>query len=732
MEFWAYYRILRRRYRLVAVTTLVGLILGFALSWPRQPEYLAMVTMTTSPPDETRYVLVLATDLVQARPDATKALAIELIRSRTVAERVIQRLNLNTSPIELRSRLRVTRGEGDLIVLTLRDNEPGTAVLLANTYAEVAVAYNQEVNRREAGLAREFIERELEATRVRLSAAEEALDTFKGRQGIVTLSTQIGAEVGRYIDLLAQQRGTLLVGREINARIAALRARLRDVAPTKTDQQVVENPVAARLRGDLVTLEVQKATALTTLTDKHPAVVALNQRITALRETLEREVKKVVSMEFIQVNPVYESTVRALIDLETQRIALQAKQLALASVLPAEQRKLPELNSVEREFTRLTRELQVIEAAYTNLQSRLNDFRIREQAAMNRNLVYIVDLASGALPAAPSRVVIQTVLAAVLGLSAGLGFVLFQHHIDDTLRTAKEAERVLGLPALSSIPHHNPPVEEAYRLLKTNMGLHAAHGDPKAIMFTGARAGSGTSTVVYHLAQAIARGGKSVIVVDTDLRHPTAHRLFGVGSEPGLPDVLQGLVEPAAALQISRVPRVRVLPATAPVGELADLFASVTMARLLEELKRLADVVLIDAPPVMPFAEVRALAAVVDGVVFVVGAGKVSREVQQEALRQLERMHARVLGVVVNMVALDEDDSRQLEEAYPGGNGTAPRVRGKGHTQPTGGVMLLAGVMGATSGLLISHAAVRPDSWQWVGQVARSAGVFTSQIAGRF
>ncbi len=712
MEFWTYYKILRRRYRIVVATLLVGLVAGVILSWPRSKEYVATVTLTTSSPDESRYVLVLVTDQAQARPDATKSLAIELIRSRTVAERVVQRLSLSRDPQDLRWRLRVTRGEGDLINLMFRDTDPATAVLIANTYAEVAVAYNQEVNRREAALAREFIERELAATSLRLRQAEDALDEFKRQQGIVAIDTQVNAEVGHYIDLISQQRTASLTEREVGASIATLRRRLQEVAPTKTDQQLSENPVAQRLRGDLVNLEVQLAIARTTLTDNHPSVLSLNQRIGALKTMLEREVQRLVTTQFVQANPVYESTLRSLIDLETQRIALQAKQTALASILPSEQSKLPVLNTVGREFARLTRQVQVVEADYTNLQTRLNDFRIREQAAMNHNLVYIVDLAAAAQPAAPSRVVVQMLLAAMLGLSGGVGFVLFQHYVDNTVRTAKDAESIFGLPALSSIPKHNPPVEEAYRLLKTNMGLHTRNGRTRAIMFTSARSGSGTSTVVFHLAQTIARGGKRVIVVDADLRSPTVHRLFGVGETPGLEDVLLGSTDAAAVLQTSAA-HVEVLPAGAPAGELADLFASPGMVRLLDDLRARADVILIDTPPVIPFAEVRALAAMVDGVVFIVAAGKASREINQEALRQLQRVPAHLLGIVMNMVASDQDEGAELYAAYP-------RPPMKSNLLPMTTALLLVMVLGGAGGVLIRSAPWLPEWLDRGSQLARS------------
>lgn len=719
MEFWTYYRLLRSRVRTIAVVAAVVLVIGIVAALPRHQEYVATVTLTTSPPDESRFVLVLVTDLAQPRPDATRALAIELIRSRTVAERVAQRLNLNMSPGELRSRLRIGRGEGDLINLSIRDADASRAVLIANTYAEVAVAYNQEVNRREVGLAREFIERELQDTQIRLTRAENALDDFKRQQGIVSLNTQINDEVGRYLNLISQQRAAKMEQREMGARIDALRSRLNEFEPTKTDQQITENPVAQRLRGELINLEVQLAIARTTLTDQHPTVITLTQRIGALKVLLEKEIKQVVSSEFVQVNPIYENLVRSLVELETQRIAGQSKIAALGTVITGEQKRLPQLTAIEREFARLSREVQVLEASYTSLQGRLNDIRIREQAAMNRNLVYIVDLATGAASTTDNRTLYRIVMASMLGLAGGVGMVLFQHYIDTTLKSAKEAEGLLRLPVLAIIPRHDPPFEEAYRLLKTNLGLHVANGDARVLMFTSARAGSGTSTVVFNLAQSIARGGKRVVVVDTDLRHPIEHKLFGVEPEFGLEDVLGGVAELRQALKPTAIANVSLLPARVTAAELADLFASPAMTRLLEDLRRQADVILLDAPPAVPFAEVRALASLVNGVVFVIPAGQVPREVVEEVKRQLERSHARLAGVVINKSAPEWNDGYQDYERYM-------RRKSDQKVMPTtAAIVLVVALIGATSSAYFRAKDSLPGWW------TQGTGYIRSVIAER-
>jgi capsular exopolysaccharide synthesis family protein len=669
-EFWKYYRVIRKGWRTITIILVVALMVGGIVAWPRNKEYSSSVTLTTTPPDESRYLLVLVSDRTQAAPaaDSTASLAIELIRSRTVAERVIQRLNLKTDPQELRSRLQVARtSPADVLTLTVRDPNPAQAVLLANTYAETAVAYNQEVNRRETGLARQYIEQQLQDTSVRLRQAEDALDAFKRQHGIVAMDAQMNSKVGGYIELQNQQRAAAISEREIDARIADIRQRLNQSSPTRSEKQLTDSPVTQQLKSQLAALQVQLTMAETTYTEENPAVIALKQKIKALQQTLATEVSKSVSLEYVQVNPLYDGLLRSLIDLETQRVAFQAQQAALASIIPTEQQKMPELNQMQRDYTRLTRDVQVLDSTYTTLQTRLSEFKIREEAAVNQNLVYILDPALTALPTSPSKALAKVLLAGMLGLMGGVGVTLFQYQIDDTLKNGKDLEQSMRLPLLSSIPKQNPPFDEAYRMLKTSLGLHAADAPPKALMFTSPRPGSGTSTVVYHLAGTIARGGKRVIVLDADLRRPTAHRLFGVYGEHGLVEVLNGVAGINDSLRVAAADNVRVLPAgtgPAPLVELPELFSSPAMVKLLAGLKEDADIILIDTPPPVPFAETRALASLVDGVVLVVAAGQSLRGIEQDTKRILERAHARLLGTVVNKVAPENDDTYFYYEKY--------------------------------------------------------------------
>jgi Mrp family chromosome partitioning ATPase len=147
------------------------------------------------------------------------------------------------------------------------------------------------------------------------------------------------------------------------------------------------------------------------------------------------------------------------------------------------------------------------------------------------------------------------------------------------------------------------------------------------------------------------------------------------------------------------------------------------MTRMLEELKQHADVVLIDTPPALSFAESRALAGVVDGVVFVVAAGQALRGVEQEAKQQLERAQARLLGMVVNKVIPEEDDGYYFYEKH---NSRADKPKPKPLPATATAAFLLIILLAGVDGVLSRYSVSMP------GWLSQSSHVVTSWVAKRF
>jgi len=207
---------------------------------------------------------------------------------------------------------------------------------------------------------------------------------------------------------------------------------------------------------------------------------------------------------------------------------------------------------------------------------------------------------------------------------------------------------------LVTISSPRSPVSEAYRTLRTNLQFVSLDKPLKTLLITSSAAEEGKSTVLANLAVAIAQGEKQVIAVDCDLRRPNLHRLFGLSREPGLTTMMvdeDALDNPP--LQSTVVPGLHVLASGPLPPSPADLLGSRRMDKVLECLCQRAEVVLLDAPPVVAVSDAAVLATKVDGVLLVVSAGQTKRDRVQAAKARLDRVNANLLGAVLTNVPLD-------------------------------------------------------------------------------
>lgn len=207
---------------------------------------------------------------------------------------------------------------------------------------------------------------------------------------------------------------------------------------------------------------------------------------------------------------------------------------------------------------------------------------------------------------------------------------------------------------LVTVSNPRSPVAEAYRTLRTNMEFSNLDKNLRTILVTSAGAEEGKSTTLSNLAVTIAQSGKRVILVDADLRRPTLHQVFGLKNSVGLTDMVRDetiLANPPT--QETNVPNLRVLTSGQLPPNPAEILGSKRMSEILAALLERADMVLLDAPPVLAVTDAAVLSSKVDGVLLVVSAGKTKRESARKAQAQLEKINAKIIGAVINNVKAD-------------------------------------------------------------------------------
>lgn len=306
-------------------------------------------------------------------------------------------------------------------------------------------------------------------------------------------------------------------------------------------------------------------------------------------------------------------------------------------------------------------------------------------------------VAEAEVPAEPASPDLPLVLAAALvaGLVLGGGLAWLREAVDTRVRDADVLAELTPLPLLGTIgvwserqsgrvqvataPHS--PAAESIRQLRTNLQfLRAAEdlsgdtrSDAHVVSVTSALSGEGKSTISVNLAVALAQTGARVLLVDADLRRPTVAETLGVEGGVGLTTVLARDAEVADVVQEWGSDGLHVLPSGAIPPNPTELLGSPAMRRLVAQLRRTYDHVVIDTSPLLPVADATVLAGLVDGTVVVAHSGRVRRTQLAQALGNLERVSAHVLGVVLNQIHRDEEtySYRQREEGSDTGPATA-------------------------------------------------------------
>lgn len=317
------------------------------------------------------------------------------------------------------------------------------------------------------------------------------------------------------------------------------------------------------------------------------------------------------------------------------------------------------------ELARLETNLTRLRGSYSELLRTYEEIRVAEARALD-SIVVVVPAQTPRRPVSP-RILLNTALAATVGLMIAVGIVFLLEYLDDTVKTPDDVERVFGLPILGTIARipglenppdhlvtaHHPrsPTSEAYRVLRTNVQFSTI-GNPDGILLVSSPGPlEGKTTTSANLAVTMAQDGRRVILVDTDLRRPALHKFFALHNRLGFSDlVLSDELPVERALQRTDVQGLEILTSGTLPPNPAELLGSERAQRLLRSLRERADVVILDSPPALVVADAAILAAQSTGVIVVVEQGRTRTEEARRGKEALDKAGAKLLGIVLNKV----------------------------------------------------------------------------------
>jgi capsular exopolysaccharide synthesis family protein len=262
-------------------------------------------------------------------------------------------------------------------------------------------------------------------------------------------------------------------------------------------------------------------------------------------------------------------------------------------------------------------------------------------------------------------------LAAVLGLMLGIGLAFFLEYLDDTLRTPEDMERLTHLPVLGVIPlmktrkakdetvlglishlDARSSFAEAYRSVRTALQFSTREGAPRQIVITSTSAQEGKSTTALALAINFAQTGRSVLLIDADLRNPSVHKFIGTDNSRGLSNYLSSDLPALGVVRTTTIPNLYVIPAGPLPPNPVELLSGPKLRGLLAELGDRFPHIVMDAPPVLGIADALVLGNQVGSVLFVVAAGGTRKAHAKAALKRLRQAGVVPIGALMTKVNL--------------------------------------------------------------------------------
>jgi polysaccharide biosynthesis transport protein len=400
--------------------------------------------------------------------------------------------------------------------------------------------------------------------------------------------------------------------------------------------QNIQNLLQAYLIAD------QKVTQLKArLGEAHPDLVSAVDNRAKIKEQLEAQLRG------------YESALEIAYKEAEARVAELKSQLAQAKVdqiLSAREKMRP----FEEAAQRLDDEARLLTTLKLTLRQREIDFQVPKKT------IEILNTAEAArFPIRPSWP-LNITFAFLFGTILAVGAAVVLEYFDTSFRTVADVEARLGLPVLGVIPFHadaatmsgsdDPAEVEPFRVLHTNLNLALKSGQPHAMVFSSAGPGEGKSTTLHRLARLMGETGERVVLIDSDLRRPTQHRLANRPKEPGLSDLLSGQKTLDEVIQHGISPGLDFIPSGSATGFTLSLIYANRLRELIATLRGRYDRIVFDSPPIIGVSDASVLVSAVDAVVLLIQHRRNPQSMVLRAQQIVTSLKSTLLGVVLNQV----------------------------------------------------------------------------------
>lgn len=551
---------------------------------------------------------------------------------------------------EFLQRLEVSqKGRSRVIKIEFTSESPKTAANVVNSLAELYVVEQLEAKFEATKRATAWLNERITDLRKQAKASDRAVEVYRKRSGLlaskgITLTSQQVSELSTQLILARASRA------EAEARLRQVRELVSTSGGVNSIVEVLDAPLIQKLREQ----EAERARKVAELSEeygeRHPRMINARAEARDLKSKIKNEVSKIVK------------------GLENEVGVAKTREHSLNIGLEGLKVEVAKSNQAEVQLRSLEREAKANRMILETFLTRFKETSVQEDIEIQQADARIISKAD--IPELPSfpkkRLILALVVIGSMFLGVLLVFVVEQ--LDHGFRSGEQIEQLTGLPVLGLVPMLSglsklgktpeafilkEPASaygESIRTLNTSLLLSHMDEPPKTILITSSLPNEGKTSISLSLARMAAMSGRKALVIDADLRRPTLHKTLGLRGDVGLTDLLSEKSTLEEVIQKDPASEMHIIAAGSPVQNPPDIIASKRMRRLLDALAETYDLVVLDSPPILAVSDSRILSNEVAATVFLVRWADTKREVAIQGIKQMIASGGSLSGVVLSMV----------------------------------------------------------------------------------
>jgi capsular exopolysaccharide synthesis family protein len=549
-----------------------------------------------------------------------------------------------------------------VVAVQVRAEDPELAARIANTYAEVYLAFNKQLKDSAVQRANHFLDQRLAPLKDKLREAEREVAAYREQTGLIEDRVATGGAERRVTMLgqqLAQINGQLVqataarLQREVS--LDQIRQAQRGVGSVYNIPEVVASPLIQRLRTQQSEIAARQASLSQSRLESNPAVLALRAEEREVRARIDDEVAKTIGA------------------LASEVAAARAREEALRGSLAQLQGQVADQSKAEIRLRELESEATAARMVYTETLNRSEqNANQRDGQQPDASMISPANVPLAASPPTKRQLLVLSFLASCL---IAVIAALVRDRLETGFRTAEQVEEETGLSALGFIPRARrrnaalmpddaeTSFVEAVNTVRGALQMADVAGRPKVVLITSALPEEGKTFFSVALARSVARAGGRSLLVDCDLRRPSIAATLGIAAQPGLGALVAGQ-RAADLVQRDEASGIDVITAVALRDNVQSIVSSEALRALLADAREQYDIIVLDSPPVLAVVDSRVMSLMADATVMVVRWRRTPRVLVLQALKQLRVYGARVAGVVITQANLRSLAASEGSHAY--------------------------------------------------------------------